>query len=326
MQRPDEICDVFGQPGVIADVLLRGVADRWVVDGHDWPHSEGGADAPYSLDFTPSAGYYKEKYKITIRAVITSFVAGDISRSRGRVPTVRGEGMRKVTRGAADGPTTSRTSRARVLELLRDARHPLGVREIAALLEVHPNTARVHLEELVDAELAVSEQEKLPAPGRPRTVYAAVESGTQVGQRNFSMLSTILTSVVARSVPDAVGVSLEAGRAWGRYLSERPIPYHQVSAEQTLERLQDILQESGFDPGPRGDDETAMQAADAPRALQLRNCPFREVATTHPQIACAIHLGLMQGALEEMDSPLTVDRLDPFVQPTLCVAHISAHS
>lgn len=232
--------------------------------------------------------------------------------------------MRKVDRAGVDGPIASRTSRARVLQMLRDSAHPLGVREVAEVLGVHPNTARVHLEGLVDADLAAPEQEKLDAPGRPRTVYAAVAAGTQIGQRNFSMLATILTGMVAMSVPDPVGISLEAGQAWGRYLSERPVPHQQVDAEQTLDRLQDILQEVGFDPDSDRKDEAAIHDVGVPRALRIRNCPFREVAKSHPQIACAIHLGLMQGALEEMDSPLTVDRLEPFVQPTLCVAHICA--
>ncbi len=205
--------------------------------------------------------------------------------------------------------------RARVLRALRDGGKPLGVREVAALLEVHPNTARGYLVGLVDEGLAAPEHEKLDAPGRPRTVYAATAEGAHVGRRNFSMLSTILTSLVARSVPDAEDASLKAGRAWGRYLSERPVPYQRVDAEQTRNRLQDMLEEVGFDP---------ERDVGAPRVLRLRNCPFREVATTHPQIACTIHLGLMQGALEEMDSPLTVDRLEPFVQPTLCLAHLSS--
>lgn len=217
-----------------------------------------------------------------------------------------------------------KASRAGVLQALRDGGRPLGVREVAALLEVHPNTARTHLVALVEEGLAAPQPEKLAAAGRPRTVYAAVAAGPHVGRRNFPMLSTILTSLVGRSVPDPEGVSLEAGRAWGRYLSQRPVPYELVDAEQTRGRLQDMLEEVGFEPDrdevPRSQDAGPLQP------LRLRNCPFREVATSHPQITCTIHLGLMQGALEEMDSPLTVDRLEPFVQPSLCVAHLALRS
>ena len=32
----------------------------------------------------------------------------------------------------------------------------------------------------------------------------------------------------------------------------------------------------------------------------------------------------MQGAMDTLGAPLTVDRLDPFVEPDLCVAQLSA--
>ena len=40
-------------------------------------------------------------------------------------------------------------------------------------------------------------------------------------------------------------------------------------------------------------------------------------------IVCPIHLGFMQGALKTWAAPVTVDRLDAFVEPDLCVAHLT---
>ena len=36
-----------------------------------------------------------------------------------------------------------------------------------------------------------------------------------------------------------------------------------------------------------------------------------------------MHLGLMQGALATLGSSATVEQLDPFAEPDLCVAHLS---
>jgi predicted ArsR family transcriptional regulator len=58
--------------------------------------------------------------------------------------------------------------------------------------------------------------------------------------------------------------------------------------------------------------------------LCLRQCPFREVAQQHQDVVCALHLGLMQGALAQMRAPVTADRLEPFAEPGLCVAHLTA--
>ena len=60
-------------------------------------------------------------------------------------------------------------SRASVLDMLLAADAPLGVREVAQQMGLHPNTARFHLEALVDAGLAVREAEERDTPGRPRS-------------------------------------------------------------------------------------------------------------------------------------------------------------
>jgi predicted ArsR family transcriptional regulator len=49
------------------------------------------------------------------------------------------------------------------------------------------------------------------------------------------------------------------------------------------------------------------------------------VAQHHQDVICSLHLGLMRGALARMRAPVTADRLDPFVEPTLCVARLTAH-
>ena len=59
--------------------------------------------------------------------------------------------------------------------------------------------------------------------------------------------------------------------------------------------------------------------------LCLRQCPFREVAEQHQDVICALHLGLMRGALDRMRAPVTAERLDPFVEPSLCVARLTGH-
>jgi predicted ArsR family transcriptional regulator len=42
------------------------------------------------------------------------------------------------------------------------------------------------------------------------------------------------------------------------------------------------------------------------------------------QVLCAVHLGLLQGAMAAWDAPVTVARLKPFAEPELCVAHLAA--
>jgi predicted ArsR family transcriptional regulator len=43
-------------------------------------------------------------------------------------------------------------------------------------------------------------------------------------------------------------------------------------------------------------------------------------------VVCPIHLGLMRGVLESAGASVAVDDLAPFVEPDLCVAHLSSVS
>lgn len=213
-------------------------------------------------------------------------------------------------------------SRARVLELLRTAAHPLGVQEIAEQTGLHPNTARFHLDGLVEDRYARRDTENRDQPGRPRTVYQAVPGDAAAGRRSYRLLAEILTTLVADMVAQPEQLAHEAGRAWGGYLTERPAPFERLDRPAATRRLVGVLSEIGFAPWTESPDDR-LPGDDGGVRVELRHCPFREVAEHHRNVVCSLHLGLMQGALDVMRAPLQADRLDPFVEPSLCVAHLS---
>jgi predicted ArsR family transcriptional regulator len=207
-------------------------------------------------------------------------------------------------------------SRADVLDMLRAADGPLGVREVAQRMGLHTNTARFHLEALAEAGLAVRETEDRETPGRPRIGYRAVANGPG-GRRRYRLLAEMLTSLIAATMPQPGSAAEDAGREWGAYLTEQPPPYQKLTAEEAIAKLTVIMEELGFAPQPEASDD------DGQYGLYLRQCPFREVAEHHQNAICSLHLGLMRGALERMRAPVTADRLEPFVEPSLCVAGLT---
>src|ERR1019366_6455400 len=64
-------------------------------------------------------------------------------------------------------------SRARLLTVLGRSARPMGVRELAEAVELHPNTVRQHLDQLVEAGLAVRDTAPPICRGRPAPRYAA---------------------------------------------------------------------------------------------------------------------------------------------------------
>lgn len=207
-------------------------------------------------------------------------------------------------------------SRARVLEVLQQAGEPLAVGEVARQVGLHTNTARFHLDALVEAGVVDRTTEEREQPGRPRSLYMARPGSARSGKRSYRLLAEILTSYVAAETAQPARVAVQAGKAWGRYLADRPPPFRRINADVATEQLVNTLDEIGFAP--------EAVTAGRQRQILLHHCPFRETAEEHREVVCSIHLGLMQGVLAELDAPIDAERLDPFVEPHLCITHLAA--
>ena len=205
-----------------------------------------------------------------------------------------------------------------MLDMLRAADGPLGVREVAQRTGLHPSTARFHLEALTEAGLAVRETEDRETPGRPRIGYRAAADG-RAGRRRYRLLAEMLTGLIAGTMPAPGKAAEVAGHEWGAYLTEQPPPYQKLSTEQALEKLTAVMDELGFSPQAEAGDYAGQHR------LCLHQCPFREVAHHRQDVICSLHLGLMRGTLAQLRAPVAAERLDPFVEPSLCVARLTEH-
>jgi predicted ArsR family transcriptional regulator len=203
-------------------------------------------------------------------------------------------------------------SRFRILEELR-GRGPLDSRQLGEAVGLHPNTVRSHLDQLIEAGLAHVVPASPGARGRPRVLYEAIAEAEPVQHGGYRLLAQILASYLA-SVDQPQVVAESAGRAWGSYLAEKPAPFAAISAEDATEKVSQLFTDLGFMP-------EAVEDSGA-RKILLHRCPFREVAQSNQKVVCAVHLGMLKGALAEMGAPLDATRLEPFVEPTLCVAHL----
>ncbi|CAL9364491.1 helix-turn-helix transcriptional regulator [Streptomyces sp. enrichment culture] len=231
-----------------------------------------------------------------------------------------------MTPERADGRAAPR--RRALLEVLREADGPLGVGEIARRMGIHTNTVRLHLDALVADGAVEGTVEPASGRGRPRTVYAPRRGMDRGGRREYLLLARILLSRLAADEAGAASAAVEAGRAWGGHLVPSAPPYRAVDAREAVDRLTALLADLGFDPAPGSaapDHRPADASADGPgpdRVL-LRHCPFLELAEEYGDVVCPLHLGLMQGALEQQRAPVAAVRLEPFAAPDLCVAHLA---
>src|SRR6202050_2028776 len=126
---------------------------------------------------------------------------------------------------------------ARVLDLLRGAGGPLGVRDVADGAGLHANTARFHLDGLVGAGLATRQPQPRETPGRPTMAYRAAGGDRPMGQRRYRLLAQMLTSMIAGMVPEPQAAATHAGRGAGRYLTAQPPPYQGLAAGEAVGKV-----------------------------------------------------------------------------------------
>jgi len=206
--------------------------------------------------------------------------------------------------------------RTHIIQILRDSREPLSVHEVAEQVSIHVNTARFHLESLVDAGLAERQTEARSAPGRPKIVYAGtLPNQTHERAMGYRLLSEILTTAIAKSDPDAGPWLYHVGREWGRYLTTRPAPFEDITDAEIGQRLVDKLDALWFAP-------ELLVDPDSPPRLSLHNCPFYDSAKRYPQVVCLLHAGMINGSLEEMGSSLRLAKLSPQVETHKCMGEL----
>ena len=198
------------------------------------------------------------------------------------------------------GPT-----RARVLALLQSAAAPLSVADVADELGLHKNSARFHLEGLREAGYVDCTTGATGHLGRPPLLFTATSDSPNVTNSHLMELTQVLIRSFVSSLPDASRLAEEAGRSWGREVSDDTEP-----ASDVLDGLVAQLAERGFGT-IRGED-----------ALTFTRCHFRpEVGLAELPVVCAIHQGFIDGYLDSCGGTHSADRIQ--VGPRLC--HLDLH-
>lgn len=206
-------------------------------------------------------------------------------------------------------------SRVRVLDALR-RNGSATVPELADVVDLSPNTVRLHLDQLVDAGLVTRERAEPTGRGRPRQVYTAVPDA-DVSEGAYRELARLLADTLSAVGPAAERAAMATGRTWGSELVAASAVDPSVASgrsDEGPERVVALMDDLGFEPRLAGDR----------RAVEMHHCPFHQVAQQHSDVVCGLHLGLMQGALQQLGSTVRATRLQPFATPQTCLAHLGA--
>lgn len=248
------------------------------------------------------------------------------------VPAVSGARHRPPASGRAGlshHQVLASTSRMAVLDLLRSRAEPLGVGEVAEHVGLHLNTVRSHLDLLVESGYAIRHSEAPSGPGRPRVVYQATTAPD--GEGSYRLLAEMLVQYLAANSEHPGDAAAEAGRSWA--VSATQVQSGGVHNRRVQGR-REVTQEAVVTPVAQdaavtdlvrmlGDIGFAPEVSADGTSIYLHRCPFREMARSQPDVVCGAHLGMIRGALAELDAPVAATRLLPFVEPGLCVTTLT---
>jgi predicted ArsR family transcriptional regulator len=198
--------------------------------------------------------------------------------------------------------------------------------ELGAEVGLHVTTVRFHLDQLVAAGIVDAAVRREGGAGRPRKVYSlAPGSLDDVDARaeadHLRLLSGLLASTLAEGVTGHTVTPAEAGRRWA---AEHVVADERAAPADTpgrwlgkLAQMIDVLQEWGYTP--------ELKTSDGGRVAEvtLAHCPFLDLARANPAVVCGIHRGLIAGSLAQLGESATRVSLEPFVDETTCIAHVS---
>lgn len=205
-------------------------------------------------------------------------------------------------------------SRRRLLEVLKFTDEPLDAAALAQAVGLHVTTARFHLDVLEQAGLVRRTVERGGQPGRPRQLYSVV-AVPEAGE-GHRQLAGVLASALAAEPDTGPRWAEQAGRRWAT--DQLPVPQGsqaELSWEEGVRQVGDLFARLGFSP--------RVVDGGRQRHLELRSCPFRDLARAYPHIVCTVHLGLLRGALDQLRLPGAEQAgLRPFVEPDLCIADV----
>jgi predicted ArsR family transcriptional regulator len=215
----------------------------------------------------------------------------------------------RVSWGPRGGRPVRRLSRARaaILAALEDQPEPVTIAALQHLTRLHENTLREHLDGLIRAGLVRRRLAGSRGRGRPAWLYEHVDVDPTAVE--YAGLAAALAHTLAATSADPSRDAASAGEAWGQELAGARVG-DPLSAEAARVEVLHLMSDLGFEP----------QVADAnPADIRLTRCPLLEAAHRYPEVVCAVHLGLVRGAMAAHGADVRGTALHAFSEPGACL-------
>jgi predicted ArsR family transcriptional regulator len=208
--------------------------------------------------------------------------------------------------------------RRRLYEFISRSVQPVGRDEAAAAAGIGRPLAAYHLDKLAGLGLLTASYQRPagrggPGAGRPAKVYArsGSEFSVTVPPREYELAARLLAVAVESDRGGSSRAALrDVAQQFGAGLGERSRATD-PAGKGTRRALKDALRGHGFEP---------FQDQDG--TIQLRNCPFHQLAAQHRDVVCGMNLALIEGLIAGLRATGLQPALHP--QPGHCCVVIGA--
>lgn len=177
---------------------------------------------------------------------------------------------------------------------------PQGARaaEIAQELGMHVNTARGHLDELVNAGAVRVVTAPAHGRGRPSLIFQVrVPDNRSVAEEYVTLISVLVAALADKDQLNDFSSeqAREIGRAWAKATANS-------RGAEALAPLYQTMRDMGFDP------VTSVEqfAEEGRTTVQLHACPFVTAGIQPSPFVCAIHDGYLDQAAADSGGRLSL--------------------
>ncbi|MGX4762032.1 helix-turn-helix transcriptional regulator [Corynebacterium minutissimum] len=180
-----------------------------------------------------------------------------------------------------------------VLKALQE--YPQGAKaaDVADAMGMHVNTARGHLDELVNAGAVRVITAPAQGRGRPSLIFQVrIPDNRSVAEEYVSLISVLAEMLADKDQLDdfASEQAREIGRRWAQATADKT-----VNKADALAPLYRAMRDMGFDPVTSIDRFSQTGETD----LELHACPFVTAGIRPSPFVCAIHDGYLEQAAVE---------------------------
>lgn len=213
----------------------------------------------------------------------------------------------QVSDTTLDSPT-----RAQILDILRGSSEGQTVKDVAAMVGIHPNVARTHLIKLAQAKLVSFTEQRHEHGGRPARIYRAVlftPSTPEAASASAStpLLIAFLIGLVDRSMTNGQGADKERlSKAWtlAKTLGNAHLASYTGKRNQPIGEVASIIAQTfaAYEP------TIAVRATTADWAeLVGLGRMAAPIADHDPELAKVFVNGLLVGAGDAIGTRLNID-------------------